>query len=43
LFARAEGVGDQQIRLIWDCVALKSTPSVALHKEREVVLCTVGI
>jgi len=29
--------------LIWDGVALNSTPSIALHKEGEVALCTAGI
>jgi hypothetical protein len=29
--------------LIWDGVALNSTPSIALHKEIEVSLCTAGI
>jgi hypothetical protein len=42
-FARAEGVGEQRARLIWDGVALNSTPSIGLHKEPEVALCTAGI
>ena len=29
--------------MIWDTVALNSTPSIALHKETEVALCTSGI
>jgi hypothetical protein len=42
-FAREQGLDDRQARLIWDCVALNSTPSIALHKEVEVALCTSGI
>jgi hypothetical protein len=29
--------------LIWDSVALNSTPSIGLYKEIEVALCTAGI
>ena len=29
--------------MIWHTVALNSTPSIALHKEAEVALCTAGI
>jgi len=42
-FARNEGVDDQRSQLIWDGVALNSTPSIALHKEVEVALATAGI
>lgn len=42
-FARAQGVTESRAQLIWDGVALNSTPSIALHKEGEVALCTVGI
>jgi hypothetical protein len=31
------------VQLIWDSVALNSTPSIGLHKEAEVALCTAGI
>ena len=30
-------------RLIWDSVALNSTPSIGLYKEADVALCTAGI
>jgi hypothetical protein len=30
-------------QLIWDSVALNSTPSIGLYKEAEVALCTAGI
>jgi hypothetical protein len=42
-FARGEGVDDRRAQLIWDGVALNSTPSIGLHKEAEVALCTAGI
>lgn len=42
-FAQGEGVGARRAQLIWDGVALNSTPSLALHKEMEVCLCTAGI
>lgn len=42
-FARTEGVDDRRAQLIWDGVALNSTPSIGLHKETEVALCTAGI
>jgi hypothetical protein len=42
-FARKEGIDDRRAQLIWDGVALNSTPSIALHKEAEVALSTAGI
>jgi hypothetical protein len=42
-FARREGVDARRAQLIWDGVALNSTPSLGLHKEIEVSLCTTGI
>ena len=29
--------------MIWDAVALNSTPSIGLYKEAEIALCTTGI
>jgi hypothetical protein len=43
VFAREEGLDDRRVQLIWDSVALNSTPSIAVHKETEVALCTAGI
>jgi hypothetical protein len=43
VFARGEGLDDRRAQLIWDTVALNSTPSIALYKETEVALCTAGI
>jgi HD domain len=42
-FARKEGIDDRRAQLIWDGVALNSTPSIALHKETEIALSTAGI
>jgi HD domain len=42
-FAREQGLDDARVPLIWDSVALNSTPSIGLHKEAEVALCTAGI
>ena len=42
-FARQEGVDDRRAQLIWDGVALNSTPSIALYKETEIALATMGI
>jgi hypothetical protein len=43
VFARQGGVDDRRAQLIWDSVALNSTPSIGLYKEAEVALCTAGI
>lgn len=42
-FVRAQGVTESRAQLIWDGVALNSTPSIALHKENDIALCTMGI
>lgn len=42
-FARGAGMDERQAQLIWDGVALNSTPSIGLYKEPEVALCTAGI
>jgi HD domain len=42
-FAREQALDDRRVQLIWDTVALNSTPSIALYKETEVALCTGGI
>ena len=43
LFVRERGLSNRRAQLIWDLVALNSTPSIALHKEAEVALGTMGI
>jgi hypothetical protein len=42
-FAKEHGLAEDRARLIWDSVALNSTPSIGLYKEPEVALCTAGI
>jgi hypothetical protein len=42
-FISDRGLSDGRAQLIWDLVALNSTPSLALHKEREVAVGTMGI
>jgi hypothetical protein len=40
---KGEGLSDRRAQLIWDLIALNSTPSLALHKEAEVAVGTMGI
>jgi hypothetical protein len=42
-FIRSHGFSDRRAQLLWDLVALNSTPSLALHKEPEVAVGTMGI
>jgi hypothetical protein len=42
-FVKDRGFSDRRAQLIWDLVALNSTVSIALHKEPEVALGTMGI
>jgi hypothetical protein len=42
-FVRNEGVDERRAQLIWDGVALNSTPSIALYKEAEIAVATMGI
>src|SRR5262245_63480111 len=42
-FIRGKGLSDRRAQLIWDLIALNSTPSLALHKEPEVAIGTMGI
>jgi hypothetical protein len=42
-FAAERGLAERRAQLIWDSVALNSTPSIGLYKEAEVALCTAGI
>jgi hypothetical protein len=42
-FIAGQGLSDRRAQLIWDLVALNSTPSLALHKEPEVAVGTMGI
>jgi hypothetical protein len=42
-FATDTGFDKRRAQLIWDSVALNSTPSIGLYKEAEVALCTAGV
>ena len=42
-FIAGRGFSDRRAQLIWDLIALNSTPSLALHKEPEVAVGTMGI
>jgi hypothetical protein len=42
-FARGHGVDERRTQLIWDSIALNSTPSICLHKEAEAALCVLGV
>jgi hypothetical protein len=42
-FVRGKGLSDRRAQLVWDLIALNSTPSLALHKEPEVMVGTMGI
>jgi hypothetical protein len=42
-FIKGHGFSERRAQLIWDLVALNSTPSLALHKEPEVAVGTMGI
>jgi hypothetical protein len=43
VFATGNGFDDRRAQMIWDSVALNSTPSIGLYKEAEVSLCTMGV
>ena len=42
-FARTNGLDERRAQLIWDSMALNSTPSIGLYKEAEVALSTAGV
>lgn len=42
-FLRKEGFDERRAQLVWDSIALNSTPSICLHKEAEAALCTRGV
>jgi hypothetical protein len=42
-YAVEKGFARRRAQLIWDSVALNSTPSIGLFKEAEVALCTAAI
>lgn len=40
---RAEHWDDCRLRMVWDAIALHTTPSIALYKEQVIKICTLGI
>jgi hypothetical protein len=42
-FVLDQGVDEQRAQLIWDSIALNSTPSICLHKQTEAALCVKGV
>lgn len=42
-FVRGHGVDEHRAQLVWDSIALNSTPSICLHKEAEAALCVLGV
>jgi len=42
-FAREQGLDERRCQLVWDGVALNSTPSICLHKEAEPALGVLGV
>src|SRR5262249_30882545 len=42
-FVAERGLADRRAQVIWDLVALNSTPSIAIYKEPEVAVGTMGI
>jgi HD superfamily phosphodiesterase len=42
-FLRAQGVTGDALRIVWDAIALHTTPGIPEHKEPEVALVTAGV
>jgi hypothetical protein len=42
-FLKDRGIPTQQMQVVWDAIALHTTPTIALHKEPEVVMTHSGI
>jgi HD superfamily phosphodiesterase len=42
-FLRSHGVCAESIRIVWDAIALHTTPGIPQHKEPEVALVTAGV
>jgi hypothetical protein len=42
-FLKDRGISAQQMQVVWDAIALHTTPTLALHKEPEVVMTHSGI
>jgi HD domain len=42
-FLRAHGITGDALRIVWDAIALHTTPGIPEHKEPEVALVTAGV
>src|SRR5271168_71949 len=42
-FLKDRGISTQQTQVVWDAIALHTTPTIALHKEAEVAMTHSGI
>jgi hypothetical protein len=42
-FLKDRGISTQQTQVVWDAIALHTTPSIAPHKESEVAMTHLGI
>jgi HD superfamily phosphodiesterase len=42
-FLLAHGVDAEDVRIVWDAIALHTTPGIPQHKEPEVALVTAGV
>jgi hypothetical protein len=42
-FLAGHGVGSHELRVVWDAIALHTTPGIPEHKEPEVALVTAGV
>jgi hypothetical protein len=42
-FLKSHGVPPEKTALVWDAIALHTSPGIALHKEPEVVVAAIGI
>lgn len=42
-FLRRHGIGDEAIEVVWDAIALHTTPGIPKHKKPEVALVTAGV
>ncbi|MDX6451618.1 MAG: hypothetical protein QOH16_1667 [Gaiellaceae bacterium] len=42
-FLNAHGVAPDAVRIVWDAIALHTTPGIPPHKEPEVALVTAGV
>jgi len=42
-FLRSHGLSPQVLQLVWDAIALHTTPGIAEHKEAEVALLNYGV